>query len=236
MPELMIGEVAADFPSFRVAFGVVELPNPLAVKTDRLDVFIAQTEEAAARLLAVSDIVDLPEILHWRAAYRAFGSKKTSYRDACEALLRRIQSGAGLPRIMPLVDLYNAISVKHRMPVGADDLALIKPPNAFRYARPGDTFIDGGCVPPENDPPALGEIVYADREKCLCRRWNWRQDARSRVNPQTRVAVIVIQTLEADGEERLARAIADFTMLSEETLGARSRWAVASLASPSVAV
>ena len=30
-----------------------------------------------------------------------------------------------------------------------------------------------------NDPPKEGEVVYADARHVLCRRWNWRQDART---------------------------------------------------------
>jgi DNA/RNA-binding domain of Phe-tRNA-synthetase-like protein len=188
------------------------------------------------RRLEGREMADLPEVLRWRAAYRAFGSKKTGYRDACEALLRRLQGGQRLPRILPLVDLYNAISVRHLMPVGVDDLALVAPPNAFRYARPGDGFLDGGRTPPEDDPPAEGEVVLADQRHVLCRRWNWRQDARTRVSAGTVAAQVVIQTLEPDGEERLARAVEDFTAIARDALGATSRWAVASAATPVVAV
>jgi DNA/RNA-binding domain of Phe-tRNA-synthetase-like protein len=236
MPELSIAEVIGDFPDFRVAFGVLEGIAPDPVDAGRLAGFIAAAEDEARRLLGTTDIAEFPEVLHWRAAYRAFGSKKTSYRDACEALLRRIQAGQGLPRILPLVDLYNAVSVKHRMPVGVDDLALVRPPNAFRYAQPGDTFLDGGRTPPEDDPPAAGEVVYADQRHCLCRRWNWRQDARTRVGAGTRDALVVIQTLESDGETRLARAIEDFSAIARDALGATSRWAVASAARAVVGV
>src|ERR1700730_5910400 len=153
MPELSIAEVIGDFPDFRVAFGVLEGIAPDPVDDGRLAAFVAEAEDGAKRLLGATDVAALPEVLHWRAAYRAFGPEKTSHRDACEALLRRLQAGQGLPRILPLVDLYNAVSVKHRMPVGVDDLALVRPPNAFRYARPGDTFLDGGPTPPDDQPP-----------------------------------------------------------------------------------
>jgi DNA/RNA-binding domain of Phe-tRNA-synthetase-like protein len=234
LPTLSIAEVVRDFPSFRVGFGMLSGLRP--VDLPALERFVADTESEAVTLLAGTEIAALPEVVHWRAAYRAFGSKKTSYRDACEALLRRLSQGQGLPRIMPLVDLYNAISVMHRMPVGVDDLALSAPPNAFRYARPGDSFLDGGRAPPEEDPPAAGEIVYADSRHCLCRRWNWRQDARTRVRVDTREALVVIQTLEKDGEARLQRAIADFSELAERALGAASRWAIASVRTPEVSV
>ncbi len=234
MIELAIGELLARFPSFCVAFGLIEGLDGQTRDGAALEAYVRAAEAEAARLLAATDIADLPEIRHWRAAYRAFGSKKTSYRDACEALLRRIRGREGLPRILPLVDLYNAVSLRHRMPVGADDLALVAPPCAFRYARPGDSFLDGGRSPPALDPPEKGEVVYADREKCLCRRWNWRQDARSRVRAQTRDALIVIQTLEEDGAERLAKATAEFTALARDGLGAQSRWVIASAAAPLV--
>ena len=118
-----------------------------------IEAFCRDAEAAAAARLAGEEVADLAEIRDWRAAYRAFGSKKTSYRNSCEALLRRIKAGQGLPRVLPLVDLYNGLSITHLVPAGADDLARVVPPNAFRYARPGDSFLDLARDPPVDDPP-----------------------------------------------------------------------------------
>ena len=219
MPQLSIAAVVGNFPTFQVAFGVIEGVAPTPSAPAEIDAFVASAENVARARLGGGEAAVLPEILRWRVAYRAFGSKKTSYRDACEALLRRLAAGDHLPRILPLVDLYNAISVKHVVPVGVDDLALLAPPNAFRYAKAGDSFLDGGKTPPEDDPPTPGEVVYADTRHCLCRRWNWRQDARTRVSAGTRDALVVIQTLEADGAERLARAIEGFRRYREVGVG-----------------
>ena len=67
------------------------------------------------------------------------------------------------------------------------------PPLAFRYACEDDSFLDmaeDGGVP---EAPKPGEVVYADAAHVLCRRWNWRQDARSLITPQTTRAVITVQ-------------------------------------------
>ena len=233
---LSIAELLPQFPDFRVAFGVVRGLAPAETPAPGIAALIHFVERDTMAALVEKEIGDLPEMLRWRAAYRAFGSKKTGYRNACEALLRRLRGGEPLPRILPLVDLYNAVSVRFRVPVGADDLALLKPPNAFRYAKSGDSFLDGGQTPPVEDPPLDGEVVYADQEKCLCRRWNWRQDARSRIRAETRDAVIVIQTLQPDGERRLGHAIGLFRTHVEHDLKAASHWAIASAAQPTVAV
>jgi DNA/RNA-binding domain of Phe-tRNA-synthetase-like protein len=134
-----------------------------------------------------------------------------------------------------LVDAYNAISALYRMPIGADDLDRVKPPLAFRYARSTDTFIALGDPESTPDPPNTGEVVYADAEKCLCRRWNWYQDARSAIGPRTTRAVITVQTLSDDGVP-LRKAAAHLVELIAGCGGGRVCWAIADAAVPRIAV
>ena len=234
--DLSIEELLDAYPGFQVAFALIEDIDPATAGQSGIDRLVAEAETAAAERLGEKDIADLPEIAAWRAAYRRFGSKKTSYRNSCEALLRRLRSGGGLPRVLPLVDLYNALSIKHVIPAGADDLARLRPPLAFRYSRPGDSFLDLARDPPTDDPPAPGEVVLADAEKCLCRRWNWRQDARSRIRPETRDATLVLQTLEADGQSRLSAAAAELSHHVTADLGGRCHWAIASADAPAISL
>ena len=170
----------------------------------------------------------LVELQRWRAAYKAFGVKKTSYRSSVERLLKAVQQGRGLPRVNSLVDAYNAVSLQFRMPVGADDFAKLEGDLAFRIARPGDNFFALGAETPSDDPPKAGEVVYADAEKLLCRRWNWYQDARSATSLETREAVLTVQSLETDPAPAAA-ALADW--LSRHC-GAGCAWAVAERSRP----
>ena len=43
----------------------------------------------------------------------------------------------------------------------------------------------------------------------LCRRWNWRQDARSLLTPQTRRAVLTVQSSGFGDVEAAARRVAE---------------------------
>ena len=181
---LSIVELRERFPAFRVALVVVDGIEIPAAVPPALESWITDTAAEAAAALGQQELGSLPELKCWRDAYKAFGEKKTSYRSSVERLLKALQRGNGLPRVNAFVDAYNAISVRYRMPVGADDLDLVTPPLAFRIARPGDSFIALGDASGADDPPKPGEVVYADAVKCLCRRWNWYQDARSAIRPR----------------------------------------------------
>ena len=232
---LDISEVAGSFPAFRVALVVVDALVIPAGRPPMLEAFVEETATQVARDLAGIDLADVAELKAWRQAYRAFGVKKTSYRSSVERLLKNIQRGAGLPRVNPLVDAYNAISALYRIPIGADDLDRVTPPLAFRYARPIDTFVALGDPAATPDPPQAGEIVYADAEKCLCRRWNWYQDARSATAPLTTRAVLTVQTL-SGGDSELQKATAHLADLIGGCCGGRVRWAIAHAAASLVAV
>jgi DNA/RNA-binding domain of Phe-tRNA-synthetase-like protein len=67
--------------------------------------------------LAVSQEGQLPEIQAWRRAFSRMGLKPTQYRCASESLLRRLRQDKSLPRIHPLIDLCNAISLAFAIPV-----------------------------------------------------------------------------------------------------------------------
>jgi len=233
---LDIQDVIGDYPAFQVAFAVIggmAAPADCGPGIERL---AATAEAEALEILQDQEVAEHIEIQQWRGAYRRFGIKKTSYRNACEALLRRIKRGDGLPRVLPLVDLYNALSIKYRIPVGADDVAALTPPLAFRHSRPGDGFRDLAGDPDSDDPPKLGEVVLADDSHVLCRRWNWRQDARSRILPTTRDATVVLQTLADDGTERLTSAAEELAKHARDDLGATCTWAIASVDAPQVEI
>ena len=196
MPNLSIAELTERFPDFRVALVVAEDLRVGASRTPALQAEIEAIEAECRRRWSGVELSAIPGVAAWRSAYRGFGIKKTSYRSSVERLIKRVLAGGALPAVNPLVDLYNAISLGSALCLGCDDLDAVEGDLAFRLARPGDSFIDMGAEAGEdpNDPPKDGEVVYADARHVLCRRWNWRQDARSAVSATTRRAALTVQS------------------------------------------
>ena len=232
--KLDISDVISDFPQFRVAAVVA---TDLVVAPERpaeLDDLIASRVEASRDWWREFVLADIPGLKAWRKTYRAFGIKQTSYRSSVERLIKNVLAGRGLVAINGFVDCYNVISISHVFPAGADDLDKVSGGLFFRYSRPGDSFQDmakdgvGGVI---DSPPKPGEVVYADAEKVLCRRWNWRQDARSLVSPETKRAVVTVQ---ANGTDGLDEAVADLQTLLERYCSARVSATVADAETPVV--
>jgi DNA/RNA-binding domain of Phe-tRNA-synthetase-like protein len=228
---LDIHELATAFPDFRVAVVVAEDLVIPAERPAALDAIIRERETAARSAWAGTELSAIPGVAAWRAAYRAFGIKKTSYRCSVERIVKNVLAEREVPRINAFVDAYNAVSLQHVLCIGADDLDKTEGPFAFRYSRPEDTFLDMAAEPGDdpNDPPKPGEVVYADARHVLCRRWNWRQDARSIITPQTRRAIV---TLQSNGEGDVGAAAADLLTLLETFCGARCRVGIATQHQP----
>ena len=207
-----IADIIEDFPTYRVAVIVAEGMAVPAERPPGLDALVAAAEAAVRERYGDTPLSEIPGIRDWRAAYRAFGIKKTSYRCSVERLVKNALAGRAMPRINAFVDAYNAVSLKYVLPAGADDLDRVVGDIAFRYALDGDSFIRLGDETGAEDPPKAGEVVYADGEKVLCRRWNWSQDARSPVTPATTRAVVTVQSLGAvplePAADELARLLA----------------------------
>ncbi|MFB7942194.1 B3/B4 domain-containing protein [Streptomyces sp. NPDC004779] len=169
----------------------------------------ALLDEAAARLAARLDgrTPDQdPHVAAWRAAYTAFGAKPSRTRNSAEALARRASADGGLPRINRLVDAYNAISVAHLIPVGGEDLNRIEGGMRLVRATGEEEFVtvQGGQETVEHPEP--GEIVWCDERGVTCRRWNWRQGPRTRIDDDTTDAVFLLESLAPMTREELLTA------------------------------
>ncbi|MFJ6503673.1 B3/4 domain-containing protein [Streptomyces sp. NPDC091879] len=136
-----------------------------------------------------------PHMTAWRETYTAFGSKPSRTRNSAEALAKRALSDAGLPRINVLVDVYNAISVAHLIPVGGEDTDHIRGAMRLVRATGDEDFVTVAGGEETVEHPDAGEVVWRDDTGVTCRRWNWRQGPRTRLTEQSTSAVFLLESL-----------------------------------------
>lgn len=224
-----IAEIVEAFPAYRVAFVVAEGLTLAPERPTALDALIAEREAAARAEWGSTELSRIPGVAAWRAAYKGFGIKQTRYRSSVERLVKNVLADRPLARVNAFVDLYNAVSLAHVLPLGADDLDRVTPPLAFRYAREGDSFVDMAEEGESPEAPKPGEVVYVDAAHVLCRRWNWRQDARTLITPATRRAVVTVQS---NGAGDVAAAADDLMQLIGKYCGGNCRVVVLNAAHP----
>lgn len=191
------------FPDYvAVVMTVTNLrPGPTSEHSEAL---LADAEEAARSAIGDGAAHDLVEVAVWRDAYASFGVKPREARSSVEALMRRVDKG--LPRIDRLTDVYNAISIMHRIPIGGENLDAYVGPPQLVISDGSELFAttaDGERV--EEHVPA-GEVVWKDDAGVTCRRWNWRQCVRTRLDEQTEQALFIIDGLGPDAKDRASRA------------------------------
>jgi DNA/RNA-binding domain of Phe-tRNA-synthetase-like protein len=178
---------------------------------------LASAVEVAAAAIGDADLASHAAVVPWRDAYRRFGVKPSRYRSSIESLLRSARGG-GVRSINPLVDCYNAVSLGHFLPCGGEDMDAIRGELRLTLARGDEPFIPLGGS--EEQPPAPGEVVYADDAGIVCRAWNWREADRTKLTPATTRAILVIEALPPRTRDNLRAACDELATRVSETLGA----------------
>ncbi len=176
------------FPGLRVGFLVGEIDN-----TRYGDDGLERTIEQVRATFPFDKPQDHPNIKAWREAFRTVGIPAAKYYSSIESLVRRVLKGGPFARINPIVDLYNAISLKHLVPIGGHDLGTIEGDIAVCRARGDEPFMpmDGG----ELEFPEKDEVVYKDGRDILTRRWVWRQCNKDKATAFTRAIFIPVDVM-----------------------------------------
>lgn len=171
---------------------------------------VAQFSGVAVARLATSSEAEFPEIRAWRRAFARMGLKPTQYRCASESLLRRFRKEWSLPRIHPLIDLCNAVSLAFAIPVAALDVDRISEYLEVRYARGDENYVSFSG---ETEHPDVHEVTFADGAgRSHARRWTNRQSGYSAVRDTTTTVLVVAEAMHASAAAdvpKLLAAIAD---------------------------
>ncbi len=152
-----------------------------------------------------------PFIASWREMYRSFGTKPGDYRPSAEALVRRALKMGSLPTINTAVDAYNVVSVRHLIPMGGFDLDHVAGDIRLRFSPGGEAFTPLGSD--KTEETYAGEVVYADDERILTRRWNYRDCDETKITEETRNVVLFI-----DGPEGVPRSSVEDALQDLEKL------------------
>lgn len=154
----------------------------------------------------------------WAEVFRKFGAKPQRTPCSAEALIKRVKKDGSLPAIDPVVDLYNAISVRYALPVGGENFAAYVGMPLLTVAdgtEPFDAVKNGEPITESPDP---GEIIWRDERGVTCRRWNWRQGVRTRLDSEAQKMWFILESLPEMPIKALNAAADDFVSCLAEMM------------------
>jgi DNA/RNA-binding domain of Phe-tRNA-synthetase-like protein len=161
-------------------------------------------EQARERLSREKES-QMPEIAAWRRAYSQMGFKPSKYRSAAEALLRRFKRENDMPRLHPLVDICNAVSVSFALPVAVFDLERVEEYLEVCYAEGTEQYLSFSG---EIETPAPGEVIFLDAANQVhARRWTFRQSRTSTIRPETTQVLILSEGMHETADQDVGAVI-----------------------------
>ncbi|EKY1943478.1 B3/B4 domain-containing protein [Cronobacter turicensis] len=200
-------EIAQLAPGFR-AISINVIAAPLADETVG-----RRALEVACRHVQENDFAwAQAHLAAWDAVFQAFGAKPKRTPCSAQALRKRVARDGTMASLDPVVDLYNAVSIKYAVPIGGENRAAYQGEPRLVIACGSevfDTFKDGE---PVNESPDPGEPVWRDDAGVTCRRWNWRQGVRTRLDSQAQAMWFILECLPempVEAAEAAARELAD---------------------------
>lgn len=152
----------------------------------------------------------------WREAFQKFKTKKGA-RCSVEAMLKRIDKGNEIGGIIPLVDVYNTVSLDHGIPCGGEDLDSMKGDMILTIADGCESFKPLGADKPDEALP--GEVIYRDDEGAVCRCWNWREGERTMLTEDTKNAFLIIESVDPGRHDEFVAATEELDELVKKYFG-----------------
>ncbi len=195
-------QIWRDFPELVAGMVVAKGITSHVTVDARVEAFNAIAKER----LATGPEGEFPEIQAWRRAFSRMRLKPTQYRCASESLLRRFRKEGSIPRIHPLIDLCNAISLAYAIPVAVFDVSRIVEYVEVRHASGGERYL---AFSGETEHPDEGEVIFADEAgQAHARRWTNRQSAHSAIRQTTTDVLIVAEAMHDSANVDVERLVA----------------------------
>lgn len=159
--------------------------------SEEIQEMIREQENEIRSEIKKEEITQHPKIAAWRKVYKDFGEKPKKYQASIENMVRSIIKGNSINSINKIVDIYNLISLKHIVSVGGEDISKVDGDVILKFATGTEPF--RALNSEEITHPKEGEVIYIDDKEVLCRRWNWRQCDKTKIDENTSNVALFIE-------------------------------------------
>lgn len=132
-----------------------------------------------------------PILEGYRELRAKLGLPRSKTICSTEALLKFVLNKGTLPRVNLLVDIYNLLSVKTHISIGAHALEEIEQSLDFRITTGDETFISMGSIEPVKIQK--GEYAYIDGSNEVLCRLDHRQCDKTRITESTQSCILIVQ-------------------------------------------
>lgn len=149
-----------------------------------------------------------PRITAYLEAFRAFGTDPEVRRPAHIALAKRVLEGGQLPDINPMVNIYNALSIKYLTPFGGENLDVLQGDFRLYIAKGGEQWFPIGAD--KSKSAIAGELVWGDDVDLSTRALNWRQCDRTKMMDTTTNGFFVMDGFDGVNKDVMEKASAEF--------------------------
>ena len=222
------------FPDAEIGILVVDGIDGHVKDENKYAAYLKECQQIGMKYVSNQEFTENPVIRTWRDAFYKFKTKKGA-RCSIEALLKRISRGDDIGTIIPLVDIYNGISLKYGMPLGGEDIDKFEGDLRLTLAKGGEEFITYGSDG-KSEPPYEGEVCYLDNAGAVCRCWNWRESVRTMLTEDTTKAFMIIEAPDNSRHAEMEEALTELADMITRELGGKYEKHILNAASSEVVI
>jgi DNA/RNA-binding domain of Phe-tRNA-synthetase-like protein len=158
-----------------------------------------------------------PILAEFRDLHIKVGRSNRRLTAAPEALISRLMRTGTMPRINLIVDIYNLISLKTRLSLGAHDVKKLDGDVSLRFTDGSEIFVPLGVTSAE--PIPAGEYAYVDDHNNVLCRMECLQGDKTKVDVSTTDVFYIIQGNRNSSAECLRSALAELVTLTRKYCG-----------------
>lgn len=127
----------------------------------------------------------------FRVLHEKVGRSNRKYISSPESLWNFFLSRGRLPKINPVVDIYNLVSLQSKLALGAHDVSKITGNITLRFTHGDESFVPLGKTEPEPIQP--GEYAYVDDGYNIICRLEVLQCNQTKITSETTDIFLIIQ-------------------------------------------
>jgi DNA/RNA-binding domain of Phe-tRNA-synthetase-like protein len=171
--------------------------------------------------LSPEKIKNDPILQGFRRLHQEVGVSNRKNVASPESLLNTLLRSGRLPQINVLVDIYNLVSIKSRLALGAHDIAHISGNILLRMTTGTEGFWPLGA--PEPKAVEAGEYAYIDDNNDIICRLETRQVEKTKVTVETTECFYIVQGNASTNDTYITSVMDELITLTKRFCGGEER-------------